>query len=684
MREGYQGGGAPFPDPRFSYYSPTTGQGRGATYHTPAPPPPPPPAIAVARQIARSRAAPARRAPMPPPRPTDTGPLHDRPPWQEPYFHDRPPVTGDHYPDGVTDPQVPYRGFGKIIPPESLEPSGGKVPPRGFSDPQLPPPEPEYLQPEGAGTFLRNLPGRVTRMLPGGRLIEMGRRILSPDPLQPATGVEAPRTLGRSPSGPGPTIHAGPPPSHVTDLGTWENEGGAPGSTFQPSWSRDANPTDPDVQNMMNEGGRWRGGRASYADGGGPYDPGGSVGDWEGLDASNMSDDDFARGLEGEMRDAKPEDLGWISHLPTNFNFDQPARTRMQPMRGIDPGMRAEAPGGGGGSTNPNFGVTSLMGGNPITTANVGNIFGHYQPTTGIAGRGQWVQDSIPSNATAQVAGTHPAIAMRRRLSGHPAHTRAPPRAGPPDMSHHYDPLAGQPTGIPYGPPDMSGHYDPLAGQPTGITYGNPHGDDPPDVMSPEAVYNATRRYQGGGGVMGSSPYPNSAEQAKGLGSFASTKQSAGFGDLFGRQGFQLGGGSSNDQNDINAAISRAVQSMGSGHGANLPTAQPYKPPSGDQPGSPGEIAKHLQSMADNLTKKPTQTTSGSTTPSSSGIHPLVDTSSQAAPAPAPTQTSQGPAQVSVVNQNTDVADASLSGAGMDMGGGDVADAWRGGRTWRR
>ncbi len=697
-RAGFAGGGPPYlhDDPAFSYYTPQTGNARGAAYHPPTAPPPPP-AIQMQRQLqGQARAKAAVQRGMVRPRviaqdPT-TGVHHDitpKQPFQQP---DHPSTM--RYPMWPTPPQGSGGGggpgdkiwpwgpavrFGSKIPQEFFPPkeqgpeSAGQEPrgpgPEGDADWRDPvwkqsehmtedPPPRELLPPPGDPRSLVP-PGWVRKASPFGRAIDIGRRIFSPSETSGPTGVEAPRTLGRSPSGPrpqspdsGPVINAPPPQSHVTDLGTWGDESGAPpprdfsGSPGQfdmssPRWGGPP-PADLDSQIMGwgDEGPqRFRGGRVGRADGGaldtsfGPQQP-----------MDDMSDAQFGRELQDEL--SHSGDTSWIDQLNTSSmngggGFDMtgpdlshadwealggggggasPQRIRMNPNAvAATPSFQGGGGGGGGGYRGD---VTSLMGGPPITA-------GHFGPTSGNARGATYFPGSpgggISPNARAQ-APEHPAITTMRHIVR--AHDAA--RARP--QTSHVDPNMGpiwQASDTSYGP-QLPGEYDEY-GYGIGV---KPHG-------------GASGSFQGGGGVIGSSPLLNATgsvpqgagvtgqtSQGGGLGSIATANKAAGgFGDLFGggeRAGFAAGGDAGEDP--FLQAIQASV-SQGGGGGGRGPPSPPQAPqaPSqggggdptkglGDSLGKIGSAVKKFTGQDGGVQTQPTGTGPDDTAP---GVNPL-------------------------------------------------------------
>jgi hypothetical protein len=294
----------------------------------------------------------------------------------------------------------------------------------------------------------------------------------------------------------------------------------------------------------------------------------------------------------------------------------------------VDPRAVAQAPtfqgrgGGGGGGGGYRGIVTSLMGGPPITAGD----FGHYIPTTGNAqGPATWVPGAgggagaISPNARAQ-APEHPAITTMRHIVR--SHDAARGRGGlgtgivDPSIVAHQN-MAGP------GPidPSIVAHQRMM----------HPSATMPAEDAGTAERARIYRRlnptgspiaaYQGGGGVIGSSPLQNAGgytpqgfgmsgqtSQGEGLGSFATSKAASGFGDLFGggsRAGFQMGG----NVDPFLAAITSSLPQGSGGRGPGPP--EPPKPPtptSGEQPGSPGDLMNKLGSLSDQWRKGSQQT----------------------------------------------------------------------------
>jgi hypothetical protein len=653
-RPGFQSGGG--------YYVPTTGNARGPATWVPGPQPAPPPAIAIQRHLqgqARARAAVARGIVRPrviahdpvtgqPHDITPQGPLHDRPPFGTgPYSDDPPmpplrsttpisqsPISLRQGP-GWADPTVPSsRGPGMgypaagILPPEELggpEDVGGRVgyrgPPRSTmtltvpqqplqGEPEWPRPSTNVQEPIDSSEFSEHSGGRplMAPRLVGADPYGQQHNLLGPhqQALAPPSGDEA------------PMFH-----SDVDVPGIFHGGG----------------------QGFMNEahGGRvprWGGGRLGFQDGG---DAGGlSNADWSIFDTTGNQGPGEGPGhfeiLNDEARSPQwhpdPDPAEWtgkpdFSQLSDDtFNLFGGRPQRAQ----VDPRAVARAPtfgGGGGGQGGGGYRgiVTSLMGGPPITAGD----FGHYIPTTGNAqGPATWVPGAgggagaISPNARAQ-APEHPAITMARHI------LRS--RGAGQGRSVYPDPtIAAGGPGAPLrdlGPEDPSiiAHQKRMSPMP----------DDPGAAMrarlyhklnptgSPIGVApmrgGASGGYQGGGGVIGSSPLQNAGgytpqgfgmsgrtSQGEGLGSFATSKAASGFGDLFGggsRAGFQMGG----NVDPFLAAITSSVPQGGGGRAPTIPEPpKPPTPPSGEQPGSPGDLMKKLGSLSDQWRKGSQQT----------------------------------------------------------------------------
>ena len=298
---------------------------------------------------------------------------------------------------------------------------------------------------------------------------------------------------------------------------------------------------------------------------------------------SDMSDEQFARELQDEMR-GSPSALA-----PSGGSSPQ----RIQ----MDPNAVAQTPsfqGAGGGGGGPHFTQVSNMGGPPISAL---DLSGHYTPTTGNARGATYVPGApaISPNARAQ-APEHPAIttmrhivrthdALRARGSGSslgtgivdPSIVAHQNMAGPGPMDpsiiahQNMSPMPDDP-----GAEQRARLYHKLnpTGSPIGKAYRNPN-------------------YQGGGGVMGSSPVGNAGgytPQGEGVTGQTSQGRGVGFGDLFGggdRAGFAAGGLPSAATDPFLAAITASMPQSGGGGGGHGPPAPPPPappPPAGQDP----------------------------------------------------------------------------------------------------
>jgi hypothetical protein len=719
MRRGFQRGGFP----SFTTYQPTANPQRNAPTYTAldlshlfggGQQQQAPRAIQIQRQLGQARARAAVHHGMVQPRviardPVTgqhhdiTPPLHDRPPFGtgpynpggQPYRPEddpRPPTGGPLDPNPFPGPTVrlgakdPYRSQGTLEPsPREVGPESAGAEPRGPGptgpEPAPPgrgaPPPPEesggwFGQPkpiEGlpAPGDPRSLvpPSIVRRASPVARAIDVGRRLLTSDSTSGPTGVELPRTLGRRPSGPaqrpdsGAPIAAPPPQSHVTDLGTWEGEGGAPASQHQwGPWHAGGSPTNPiiagppqyggappadlddEIMRMGDEGPQlYRGGRIGRQDGGnipiggGPgneMDPKGYTG-WTPAspDLSDVSwDSIFGGNDQGKGAIGTPD----FSALPDDtFDLSGPSRTYNSPSIRIDPRMTAQAGGfspQGGGGGGPHFTQVSNMGGPPISAL---DLSGHYTPTTGNARGATYVPGSpgagINPNARAQ-APEHPAItAMRHIVRSHDA-ARARPQ-----MSH-VDPNMGpiqRASDTSYGP-QLPSEYDEYGyGIGARPTYGKPI------PGSEGGGLGTSTGFQGGGGVLGASPVQNAGgytpqgmglsgqtSQGGGLGSIAAAKEGSGFGDLFGggsRAGFASGGLPSAASDPFLSEITASMPQMSGGGGHGPPAPPPPAPPPaaggdpakglGDQLGKLGDAAKKFMGPAGGNQTAPSTDMSG-------------------------------------------------------------------------
>jgi hypothetical protein len=303
------------------------------------------------------------------------------------------------------------------------------------------------------------------------------------------------------------------------------------------------------------------GGRIGFADGGDidtSYGPQQSV--------SDLSDAQFGSALQDEMNQAGSGNLGWIDQLDTSSMGSSPQRAQ------LDPRAVAQAPsfqGAGGGGGGSHFTQTSLMGGPPISAL---DLSGHYTPTTGNARGATYVPGSpgagISPNARAQ-APEHPAIKMARHIyaAGHAAGRKA---AAAPNIDTSYGPQLSDKIDTSYGP------------QQPPAAYGH-------SSISPS--------FQGGGGVMGSSPVMNAGgytPQGEGVTGQTSQGRGMGFGDLFGggdRAGFASGGLSSTADPFLAEITASTPQGGGGGGGGHGP---PAPPPPAPQPAAGGDPTKGL------------------------------------------------------------------------------------------
>ena len=325
------------------------------------------------------------------------------------------------------------------------------------------------------------------------------------------------------------------------------------------------------------------------------------------------------------------------------------------PAAHIDPRATALAPAAAGGGARPPFTQVSLMGGRPVSALDLSGLFGRYTPTTGNARTPAYV----PPTATAQ-APEHPAItAMRHLARAHAAMRQIAPR---PPGSHI--PIGGGPGNVQEGWPTPSdapenvgnrtdttadpGGYPPNWHQPHFPPWTPPNegylggentppwtpkseeqlgGENTPPPWTPKSeeqlggentpprstlqqvgdnlsdlpgFFRNQFGFQGGGGVMGSSPVQNSA---------FSTSRDAGFGDLFGgsgRPGFAEGG-----DPFLSEIVSSQPQNA-RGAGPPPPPQAPQQQSSGGggdkQPGSPADLGK-LGSAVKNLFNPATSST---------------------------------------------------------------------------
>jgi hypothetical protein len=721
-RAGFQGGGMPMlNDPRYSYYTPTTGNARGATYNPPAQLPP---AIAIQRQLqGKARATAAVQHGLVRPRviaqdPT-TGQHHDITPQRQQQQQTPQPQHPStmRYPmwptpgaagggpgaaGGPLDPkgmEAPPPRFGAKIPPEFTPPNqfGTKEPLRrpGFGpwgergepgriggipneETALPPPgQATVPESEFAGGEMPWWMKFGFRNTPLGRAISTGREVLRADPAE--TGELAPKDFprniggpgmvgsggpGRGPSGPPPdapldeswmskpygghstnygppkVIQAGPPQSHVTDLGTWDTEGGAPGrGDVEPT------PRDPRAEAGWGDEGpvnyRW-GGRIGRDDGGNVTDDpatrnmpwpsgGGSVhpqdgGDLSGLDLdqtfANLGDHAFDSGGGGGL-----SDIDWGQSNPANVPSRNAAPMSAQriPPRSLS-----------GGSGQAPFAIPiSEMGGNTVTALNLG----HYVPTTGNARGATYVPDpgggGIDPRMRAQ-APVHPAIAIARhiiRSRGGGGGGRAPGIVDPEIVARQKQYNSWVPPNEGY----LGGENTPGSGVSTLFGSGGNLGATTTRHGTGRSVdpYADTGQWtggrvgrQGGGGLMGSSPIGNAGayspqgfaldgqtSQGGGVGSFQTAKSAAGFGDMFGggeREGFADGG-------DPFLAEIMASSPQSRGGSGPPPPPQAPKPPEPAGDGKPGGGPSDLMKQAGDLAKQFKTGVQGSPTGSTGG-----------------------------------------------------------------
>jgi hypothetical protein len=656
-RSGFQRGGSPF-----TTYQPTANPARNPPTYTALDlsrlfgggQQQAPRAIQIQRQLGQARAKAAVQRGLVRPRviahdpvtgqPHDITPLHDRPPFGsgpynpggQPYRPEddpRPPTGGPLDPTGPTvrfgakNPFLGPQPKDQEVGPESAgeEPRGpGPTGPEPTPGRAPPPPEESggwFSQPKpieglpAAGDPRSLVPPSIVRQAsPVGRAIAIGKQLLSPSATSGPTGVELPRSLGRRPSGPsGAPIAAPPPQSHVTDLGTWEGEGGAPAPAEHHwgPWHAGGTPSGPiiagppqspgpppadlddEIMRMGDEGPQlYRGGRIGRADGGDidtSYGPQQSVID--------LTDAQFGSALQDEMRSAPSGSLDWMNDLgkglPTDstWNALAPSGGGASPQRiQMNPNAVAQAPsfqGAGGGGGGPHFTQTSLMGGPPISAL---DLSGHYTPTTGNARGATYVPGAggISPNARAQ-APEHPAIAVARHIAGraHAAGFAAGHAAG---RLSKVDPNMGpiqRASDTSYGP-QLPSEYDEYGyGIGAKPTYGKA-------IPGSEAGGQGTSTgFQGGGGVLGSSPVMNAGgytPQGEGVTGQTSQGRGMGFGDLFGggeRAGFASGGLPSVSDPflaEITASMPQA-SGGGGGHGPPAPPPPAPQPPAGQDPG---------------------------------------------------------------------------------------------------
>ena len=222
------------------------------------------------------------------------------------------------------------------------------------------------------------------------------------------------------------------------------------------------------------------------------------------------------------------------------------------------------------------------MGGPPVSAL---DLSGHYTPTTGNARGATYIPGvggaGISPNARAQ-APEHPAVTVARHILRQHA-ARHGGGGGPGGVNlKNYASVVGDHGSWPT-PPDWGGQNVP-----------------------PPAAYGHSQispNFQGGGGVMGSSPVMNAGaytpqgggvtgqtSQGGGLGSIATARGAAGgFGDLFGggeRAGFARGGDSSATADPFLAAITASSPQIGGGggHGPPQPPEAPKPPAQGSDP----------------------------------------------------------------------------------------------------
>jgi len=279
-----------------------------------------------------------------------------------------------------------------------------------------------------------------------------------------------------------------------------------------------------------------------------------------------------------------------FSALPDDiFNLGGGSPQRAQ----IDPRAVAQAPSfqgaGGGGGGGPHFTQVSNMGGPPISAL---DLSGHYTPTTGnargatyVPGAGGGAGAGISPNARAQ-APEHPAIKVARHIyaAGHAAGRAAAPSKVDPNMGPIW-----RASDTSYGP-QLPSEYDEYG---YGIGVKPSHG-------------GASGSFQGGGGVMGSSPVMNAGAytpQGEGVTGQTSQGRGMGFGDLFGggdRAGFQTGGEAGVDPflAAIDAAVTQGPRGQGPPQAPQAP--KPPEPPGqGQQPG--GDLGKNIQSLTSGI-----------------------------------------------------------------------------------
>jgi hypothetical protein len=595
-RSGFQRGGSPF-----TTYQPTANPARNPPTYTAldlshlfggGQPQQAPRAIQIQRQLGQARAKAAVQRGMVRPRVIAPDPVTGQ-------HHDITPQP-DH-PSTARYPGWPTPGPGSpeglpMSAPRSVAPVGGQDPQAARGPLQLSSRGPGMGYPargivpaEAAGTpeagTLTNaafrypmpkqeVPARSSPIYEGGR----GLATVTP-PLEgtqewnkPSTSVEepmesrefseaptgrplaAPRLVGADPMGQGHSLLA---PHSMQALPP-------PSGDEAPMWTND----NVDIPGVFRGAGRGftearggrvmrlAGGRIGFADGGDidtSYGPQQSV--------SDLSDAQFGSALQDEMNQAGSGNLGWIDQLDTSSMDSSPRRAQ------IDPRAVAQAPSfqgaGGGGGGGPPFTQVSNMGGPPISAL---DLSGHYTPTTGNARGATYVPGSpgagISPNARAQ-APEHPAIKMARHIyaAGHAAGRKA---AAAPNIDTSYGPQLSDKIDTSYGP------------QQPPAAYGH-------SSISPS--------FQGGGGVMGSSPVMNAGgytPQGEGVTGQTSQGRGMGFGDLFGggdRAGFASGGLSSTADPFLAEITASMPQAQGGGgHGPPAPPPPAPPPPAGQDP----------------------------------------------------------------------------------------------------
>jgi hypothetical protein len=547
------------------------------------------------------------------------------------------PVTGEHHditpyrPEDDPRPQPPGPGGLPMTAPRSVAPVGGQAPATlrdsltmrepsvpGSRGPGMGYPTLGLVPPEAAGTP-SNAP--MTRAAFFGGVPKQNLPATRAPPLEgtqewnkPSAEVEAPRESAEF-------SEAGGRPLMAPRLVGGDPFGQRPLAIAPPSGDEAPMHTgwDVDLPGVFRGGGqgiaaearggrvpRYWGGRIGRDDGGSIPIGGGAgnvmeapTGTPASPDLSNIDWDSIFGGNGGGV--GTPD----FSSLPDD-TFD------LGPSRGpqraqIDPRAVAEAPsfqGAGGGGGGPHFTQVSNMGGPPISAL---DLSGHYTPTTGNARGATYVPGSggggagagISPNARAQ-APEHPAITTMRHIVRQHDAMRAR-GSGSSLGTGIVDPeiVARQNMAGP-GPMDPSiianqKRMHPATSVASGIT-----GDD--------SLSRAYAGFQGGGGVLGSSPMMNAGaytpqgagvtgqtSQGGGLGSIATANKAAGgFGDLFGggdRAGFASGGASGGltgaDIGDpFLAEITASATPMqgGGGHGPPAPPSSAPPPAAGGGP----------------------------------------------------------------------------------------------------